>query len=209
MTQILHTLIVTDNVLMPLAWILKVLPNSVKLIAKLDVFAMQVMSWIILANVFFEIIVHVSMRNQCTTEWLMNEWNVPACPENETFTCNNAACEKNCGNLNESCKIVNFKCDNKCFCNDGFVRETPHGPCIPILKCPPNDCKINEVFECRNPTCDDEGCFMMGRPCQDVPCQYKCYCAPGLVRIGEKCLPKMNCFDMEDSAFNITSVVKI
>ena len=125
----------------------------------------------------------------------MYEQFVPACPENESFTCDNAACEKNCGNLNETCTILNNKCDNKCFCNDGFVRETPYGPCIPILKCPPNDCKINEVFECRNPTCDDEGCCIeKERPCKDVPCVNKCYCADGFVRIDGACVPRDNCF---------------
>ena len=90
---------------------------------------------------------------------------------------------------------MNFKCDNKCFCNDGFVRETPHGPCILILKCPPNDCKINEVFECRNPTCDDEGCCIeKDRPCKDVPCVDKCYCADGHVRIDGACVTRDNCF---------------
>ena len=109
--------------------------------------------------------------------------------------CDNAACEKNCGNLNETCIIKNIKCDNKCFCNKDFVRESPNGPCIPISKCPPNKCKINEVFECRNPTCDDEGCCIeKGRSCKDVPCEIKCYCADGFVRIDGACVSRDNCF---------------
>ena len=117
------------------------------------------------------------------------------CPENESFLCDSAACEKNCGNLNETCIIQNKKCDNKCFCNKDFVRETPNGLCIPISKCPPNKCKINEVFECRNPTCDDEGCCIeKGRSCKDVPCENKCYCADGFVRIDGTCVSRDKCF---------------
>ena len=34
----------------------------------------------------------------------------------------------------------------------------------------PNKCECNEVFECRNPTCDDEGCCIeKGRHCKYVP----------------------------------------
>ena len=134
------------------------------------------------------------------------DWIVSACPGNESFFCGNAACEKNCGNLNETCTIQNIKCDYKCYCNKGFVRETPYGPCIPILKCPPNKCKTNEVFECRNPTCDDEGCCVeKSRPCKDVPCVDKCYCADGFVRIDGVCAPREKCKEIctdPNSTFN-------
>ena len=100
--------------------------------------------------------------------------------------------------MNETCIIQNNKCDNNCFCNKDFVRETPNGPCIPILKCPPNNCKINEIFECRNPTCDDEGCCIeKGRSCKDVLCENKCYCANGFVRIDGACVSRDNCFKYE------------
>ena len=55
------------------------------------------------------------------------------------------------------------------------------------------DCPANEILSCRNPTCDDEGCFMMGRPCQDVPCATKCYCKDGYVRIDGQCVPRQQC----------------
>ncbi|CAO1396939.1 unnamed protein product [Diamesa tonsa] len=115
------------------------------------------------------------------------------CPANEVFDCRHPICgERGCFVLCRPDKDT--PCENRCFCADGYYRE--NGICIPEDKCPkePITCDVNEVFECRNPTCDDEGCFMMGRPCQDVPCQYKCYCAPGLVRIDGKCVSRKKCF---------------
>ena len=34
---------------------------------------------------------------------------------------------------------------------------------------------------------------MMGRACLDVPCQIKCVCAEGLVRIDGQCVSRKNC----------------
>ncbi|CAO1396965.1 unnamed protein product [Diamesa tonsa] len=116
------------------------------------------------------------------------------CPENESFSCGSAACEKDCSNINETCDIVNIKCDDKCFCNKGFVRAYRNGPCIPIDQCN-GQCPANEIMDCRNPTCLNEGCFLSKRACLDVPCEKRCYCQEGFARIDGVCVPREKCFN--------------
>lgn len=57
------------------------------------------------------------------------------CPKNESYSCGSLACEKNCDNINETCNIVNIKCDDSCYCNKGYVRREKNGPCISIREC--------------------------------------------------------------------------
>lgn len=60
---------------------------------------------------------------------------LPACPKNESFSCGNPSCEKDCSNYKDICTIVNVRCEDKCYCNKGFVRLYKNGPCVPIQAC--------------------------------------------------------------------------
>ena len=79
-------------------------------------------------------------------------------------------------------------CVNKCFCADGYRRI--NGICFPEDMCDEIvPCNADETFECRKPD------FSVQRiPIDDSPpCEYKCYCAPGLVNIDGQCVPVKKC----------------
>ncbi|KAL7011539.1 hypothetical protein ACKWTF_014308 [Chironomus riparius] len=63
----------------------------------------------------------------------------PKCPANESFSCGNPLCEKTCENYKETCTIQNIRCEDKCYCNDGFVRNK-NNVCVPVSECDENDC---------------------------------------------------------------------
>lgn len=48
-------------------------------------------------------------------------------------------------------------------------------------------------MSCRNPTCDGEGCVLSKQACLNVPCEVKCYCADGFVRINGTCVLREKC----------------
>ncbi|XP_057651848.1 inducible metalloproteinase inhibitor protein [Diorhabda carinulata] len=56
---------------------------------------------------------------------------------NEHYACG-SACQTACETLGEPCPIVNVRCNDDCFCNDGYARDDD-GICIPQKKCPPKD----------------------------------------------------------------------
>nr|WIM01392.1 zonadhesin-like protein 1B [Limnephilus flavicornis] len=57
------------------------------------------------------------------------------CGKNEFFACG-SACDTTCATLGEICPIVNIRCNDMCYCNDGYARNSAN-VCIPISKCPP------------------------------------------------------------------------
>lgn len=61
--------------------------------------------------------------------------SILACPDNEELSCGNPFCQKSCDNLNEPCLIAIFRCEERCYCNEGYVRKTGEGPCVPIESC--------------------------------------------------------------------------
>ncbi|XP_070503150.1 fibulin-1-like [Chironomus tepperi] len=58
----------------------------------------------------------------------------PKCPANETYECGNPLCEKTCDNYKQNCTIQPIRCEDKCYCNNGLVRNSK-GVCVPIDKC--------------------------------------------------------------------------
>ena len=64
------------------------------------------------------------------------------------------------------------------------------GKCVRPRNCPVTQCKKNEIFECRNPTCEP-GCLL--KPCMSVNCENKCYCRKGFVRENGVCIPIEKC----------------
>lgn len=51
------------------------------------------------------------------------------CPANEKWACG-SACQTTCKTFKEPCPIVNIRCNDACYCIDGFARDEK-GICIP------------------------------------------------------------------------------
>ncbi|XP_044744019.1 zonadhesin-like [Chrysoperla carnea] len=60
------------------------------------------------------------------------------CGKNEKFDCG-SACDTECATLGQPCPIQNIKCNEKCYCIDGYARNSK-GECIPINECPKKEC---------------------------------------------------------------------
>ncbi|GLV41029.1 uncharacterized protein CBL_04553 [Carabus blaptoides fortunei] len=54
---------------------------------------------------------------------------------NEHYACG-SACQVECKTFGETCPIVNIRCNDACYCDDGFARNA-QGICIPVSECPP------------------------------------------------------------------------
>ncbi|KAM0736161.1 Inducible metalloproteinase inhibitor protein [Formica fusca] len=58
--------------------------------------------------------------------------------KNEEYQCG-SACQTTCSNLGKPCPIRNIRCNDACFCKEGYARiSDDNSPCIPISKCPKN-----------------------------------------------------------------------
>ncbi|XP_018571457.1 inducible metalloproteinase inhibitor protein-like [Anoplophora glabripennis] len=62
------------------------------------------------------------------------EWQNCTRPH-EVYKCG-SACQTECATLGEICPIVNIRCNDSCYCVDGYARDTD-GVCIKIANCPP------------------------------------------------------------------------
>uniref|UniRef100_A0A2A4J7B9 Serpin domain-containing protein n=1 Tax=Heliothis virescens TaxID=7102 RepID=A0A2A4J7B9_HELVI len=125
--------------------------------------------------------------------------------QKEYYSCG-GACDNVCATLNEqnqtNCPIVNVKCNEMCYCEEGYARNDSN-ICIPIEECsPPIQCGKDETYE-RNPSlvCEPLYCHEVGEPmdcppvvdanCDDQPA---CICKPGLVRNDDGiCVPIEEC----------------
>ncbi|KAJ0180064.1 hypothetical protein K1T71_004655 [Dendrolimus kikuchii] len=54
--------------------------------------------------------------------------------EHEHYECG-SACQTTCQRLGQPCPIVNFRCNDRCYCDFGYARDSS-GKCIPIHECP-------------------------------------------------------------------------
>lgn len=68
----------------------------------------------------------------------------PECKRpNEEYQCG-SACQTTCSNLGVACPIVNIRCNDACYCIEGFARLDAKGqqddtaPCVEIKNCPKN-----------------------------------------------------------------------
>ncbi|XP_044258427.1 inducible metalloproteinase inhibitor protein [Tribolium madens] len=52
---------------------------------------------------------------------------------NEHYACG-SACQTECVTLGQICPIVNIKCNDACYCNEGYARDK-NGDCIPVSEC--------------------------------------------------------------------------
>lgn len=56
--------------------------------------------------------------------------------ENEEYRCG-SACQTTCSNLVQPCPIVNIRCNDACYCVNGYARNgNDSSKCIPISRCP-------------------------------------------------------------------------
>lgn len=123
------------------------------------------------------------------------------CPKcngpNEFFSCG-SPCDTECATLGEECPIVNVKCTERCYCKEGFARDSA-GICIPVNNCPTRQCKDDPnaiIVPCGDPcplTCenkDDPG----PRPCPKICIKNGCKCKDGYVKGKDgKCTLAKNC----------------
>ncbi|GJQ76654.1 hypothetical protein Trydic_g15513 [Trypoxylus dichotomus] len=59
---------------------------------------------------------------------------IPICNRpNEMYACG-SACQTTCRNLGKPCPIINVRCNDACYCVDGYARDD-WGVCIPIRNC--------------------------------------------------------------------------
>ncbi|KAJ8968399.1 hypothetical protein NQ317_007792 [Molorchus minor] len=57
---------------------------------------------------------------------------------NEEYQCG-SACQTTCSNIGQTCPIVNIRCNDDCYCKEGYARMgDDESRCIPISKCPKN-----------------------------------------------------------------------
>ncbi|CAH1374190.1 hypothetical protein MTP99_015566 [Tenebrio molitor] len=54
---------------------------------------------------------------------------------NEHYECG-SACQTKCTNLGKTCSIVNVRCNDACYCNEGYARNgQDEDTCIPVSEC--------------------------------------------------------------------------
>ncbi|XP_043265628.1 inducible metalloproteinase inhibitor protein-like [Colletes gigas] len=59
---------------------------------------------------------------------------------NEEYQCG-SACQTTCQNLGQPCPIVNIRCNDACYCKEGYARDC-NGNCIPIKMCSNKSCNV-------------------------------------------------------------------
>lgn len=55
---------------------------------------------------------------------------------NEHYACG-SHCDEECGRLNQTCPIINIKCVDRCYCDEGYARDN-RCKCVPKEYC--NSC---------------------------------------------------------------------
>ncbi|XP_053977581.1 inducible metalloproteinase inhibitor protein-like [Hylaeus volcanicus] len=70
--------------------------------------------------------------------------------KNEEYACG-SACQTTCSNLNQTCPIVNIRCNDACYCKAGYARiRGDNSPCIPIERCPKKGRKPSRLIRLMN-----------------------------------------------------------
>ena len=95
-------------------------------------------------------------------------------------------------------------CQKGCFCKPGYVKNDL-GKCILSKDCLKLTCLKNEVYECRNPTCEP-GCLI--KPCKSVNCENKCYCRDGYVKENRTCILLATCESKLNNNLNIQTQIQ-
>ncbi|KAL4707026.1 hypothetical protein ACJJTC_000453 [Scirpophaga incertulas] len=140
---------------------------------------------------------------QCISEAQCDQCSKP----NEFFSCG-SACDNECSTLNQQnrthCPIINIKCNEKCYCDDGYARDDS-GKCVPVSECKPP-----------KPTCGRNEVNVFGKSCPPDTClslvakfkcdsnevsKNRCRCKPGYLRLknGSACVPICQCPEIANS----------
>ncbi|CAB3243926.1 unnamed protein product [Arctia plantaginis] len=127
----------------------------------------------------------------------------------EYFSCG-GFCDNVCATLHKynqtTCPFINITCNRKCYCERGYARNKKN-ICIPIQKCPEQQCGPNERYEeCPGALCSPQKCSQIGFPiyCKTsrsvatphsaCPGKPGCVCDNGYVRDKNgECIPPEKC----------------
>ncbi|CAH0699765.1 unnamed protein product [Spodoptera exigua] len=136
--------------------------------------------------------------------------------QNEHYECG-SACQTTCDNLGTVCPIVNIRCNDACYCNEGFARDE-HGMCIPEAECPKNSRNSRKRRSNNEPAAICSGEYEVYTDCykdcppntclslvakfkcdSSEPCKKGCVCKPGYLRqkVGTPCIPIRECKEMK------------
>ncbi|XP_017773877.1 PREDICTED: inducible metalloproteinase inhibitor protein-like [Nicrophorus vespilloides] len=101
---------------------------------------------------------------------------------NEKYACG-SACQVTCATLGQTCDIINKKCNDRCYCEEGYARDQT-GSCVSIDKC--NDrlngiCGINEELRLDFYTRNECIPQLLTEEVEEGD-KYGCYCIEGYLR---------------------------
>ncbi|KAI5645184.1 trypsin inhibitor like cysteine rich domain-containing protein [Phthorimaea operculella] len=122
--------------------------------------------------------------------------------QHEYFSCG-GACDNVCATLSQqnqtNCPIINIKCNEMCYCEEGFARDS-QGICVPIESC--RNCKGPHEWRDNCPTgcAPNDSCDTYGKsyncPNQSVPPKCGkpiCRCETNYLRLNGTCVPQEQC----------------
>jgi len=116
------------------------------------------------------------------------------CTQDEEFSCGNPYCEASCENYEEPCDVKLKRCEDKCYCKPGYMRNAT-GECVTTDQCPPKKCGLHQTFTDCGSTCPDtcDNYKDTERICSDL-CVKGCFCDEGYVRNDEgECVTVAEC----------------
>ncbi|XP_068630651.1 inducible metalloproteinase inhibitor protein-like [Battus philenor] len=121
--------------------------------------------------------------------------------QREHYSCG-SACDRECHRLNIPCRIINIKCVDRCYCDEGYARDLSNR-CVPINQCV-HTCGDNEELRHHVRSCPPETCFSLVAKfkCDSREVgQTRCACKEGFLRknINSPCIPLRNCPELANS----------
>ncbi|XP_022816594.1 inducible metalloproteinase inhibitor protein-like [Spodoptera litura] len=135
--------------------------------------------------------------------------------ENEHYECG-SACQTTCATLGTVCPIVNIRCNDACYCDEGFARDD-NGICIPEGECPRRSRERRahkkpasicpgefEVYTDCYKDCPPNTCLSLVAKFKcdgSEPCKKGCVCQSGYLRqkADTPCIPIRECMEMKNA----------
>ncbi|CAG9818445.1 unnamed protein product [Phaedon cochleariae] len=99
-----------------------------------------IMKWALSVSLLFVLLV---LAGSTRSQW--NKTPPIVCDKpNEEYQCG-SACQTRCIRLECNCPIQNVRCNDACYCKDGYARDE-NNECIPIADCSvPRNCSVPEL----------------------------------------------------------------
>ncbi|VEN34458.1 unnamed protein product [Callosobruchus maculatus] len=122
------------------------------------------------------------------------------CPKNEVFL-KYRLCRESCDNPhNKNCDGEKFHSPG-CYCAPGYRRK--NGLCIPKKEClnakgTNKECGENETYSKNKPCVINCGDLISYKDCQERQNAPGCYCKPGYLKKGGRCVPKEECPEFKE-----------